>query len=399
MIRQTTTIPVVAPPTPEPAQINGVGRRLFILVEVVLLASIPLLGFIGFRSLLETRAGEFVVDPGPSDPGWVAAVESSPLSLLVDVDGDDVGGAALVAPGGVEAAGGTVILISGATIVDGSPLSTRSPSGIAAALEEALRLDIGEPAVLDAEGWELLLGGESIELANPDPVTANQDAPAEGVQGDPDGLVEDGEPAVLVPAGRVTVAAGDLAALSTREPLVGSDSEALEFRRDVLWATLLDNATFDTGLVGSDALIEAAAHLDLVATGVHRLESMPTSSGAIDGDAAEELLRSAIALPLGHEVNARLQVRIVDRSGTNDLEAAARNLGSAGFEVVQIANAFTFDDGPTQVLVTPIGSPDEVARLADLADADTVPPSLDAEAASVVTLLLGPDAAIARSTE
>lgn len=396
MIRQTTTVPVIAPPGRESSAGSRVGRWLFVALEVVLLGSIPVLGLLGFQSLLGTRSGEFAVEPGPADAGWVAAVEPSPLSVLVDVDDGRVGGAVLLAPSGDDVDGGAVILISGATEIDGQKLSERTPEGVVLALEEALRLDLGAPGIVDSAGWDLMLGGESIELANPDPVVG---ADAGGSGGGGSGEEGDAEPFILVPAGRVTVEPTDLAALSVRGPLATSDPEALEFRREVLWSTLLDNAIFDGELSGDGPLDVAARQLQLIANGVHRLESLPLDGVAVDAEAAEELVRSVVSLPRGHEVGARLQVRIIDRSGGNDLEAAARNLGRAGFEVVQISNAFVFDDGVTQVLVSPTGEESEIARLADLADADTVPSSLDVEAASVVTLLLGVDAKIAQSAE
>lgn len=389
MIRQTTTIPVVVPPDDVPTTRSGPGRWLFIALEVVLLGSIPVLGLLGFRSLLGSRSGEFAIDPGPADAGWVATVTPSPLSILVDVDDGRVGGAVLIAPNGDDVDGGTVILISGATLVSGRTLSERMPADVVSVLEAALRLDIGPVGVADSEGWALLLEDEPIELANPDPVFADA--------ADIDGRTD--EPEILVPAGRVSVLPVDLAALSTRAPAASSDPEALEFRREVLWRALLDDATFDASLVGDQGLMDAAQQLERIASGVHRIELLPLNETTIDLDAAETLIRSSVSLPRGHEVGARLQVRIVDRTGTNDLEAAARNLGAEGFEVVQIANAFVFDGGATQVLASPAGSDSELARLAELSDAATVPPSLDAEATSVVTLLLGPDAAIARPTE
>lgn len=392
MIRQTTTVPVVAPPGPESEPGSRLGRWLFVALEVVLLGSIPVLGLLGFQSLLGTRSGEFAVEPGPADAGWVATVEPSPLSVLVDVDDGQVGGAVLLAPNGDDVDGGAVILISGATQVGGQELSTRTPEGVVSALEEVLRLDLGTPGIVDSAGWDLLLAGQPVELANPDPVVGR---PRENDGTD----AQEGEPLIEIPAGRVTVEPVDLAALSTREPLASSDPEALEFRREVLWSTLLDNATFDADLTGADPLHVAARQLQRIARGVHRLESLPLEGLTVDSEAAEQLIRSVVSLPRGHEVGARLQVRIIDRTGGNDLEAAARNLGREGFEVVQISNAFVFDAGPTQVLSSPTGEESEIARLAELADAATVPPSLDAEAASVVTLLLGVDATIAQSAE
>lgn len=380
MIRQTTTLPVVTPPSDGSGGSSGPGRYLFLFLEVVLLGSIPVLGFLGFRSLLNTQAGEFVVDPGPNDPGWIAAVEPSPVSLLLDLDQGSVAGAVVLAPIGDDIDGGTVILISGATEFGGLPLAGRTAAEATEAIEQALRLELGAAATLDGAAWDQLLGGRSVELANPDPVV------------DPDGTV-------VVEAGRVTVDPVDLAAISGRTPLVTGDPEALEFRRAVLWNTLLDDATFETVVVGDPALQLVASHLAQISNGVHRVEDLPLAGVAIDPVAAEELVRSAVALPRGPEVGARLAVRIIDRTGTNDLEAAARALGGAGFEVVQIANAVTFDEGATQLLLAATGSEDEIARLADLTGAATVPPSLDAEAASTVTLLLGSGASIAPPSE
>lgn len=383
MIRQTTKIPVVSPPSPD-HESDGAGPQAwwFVVAEIVLLAAIPVLGFLGVRALLDTRSGAFVVDPGPEDPGWVAVVDPTPVTLLIDLDEGRVGGAVLLVAAGEAEAGGTVILISGATEIDGQAFADRTPLAAAAALEDVLRIEVGEPTLLDSSTWDALLAGVPVELANPDPVV---------------GLDDSSE--VLVPAGRVLVEPLELAAVSVRPSVVTADPEALEFRRAVLWRTLLDEAVFISSSIEDPALLEVAARLEQIAGGVHRVEQLPLDGAAPDIEAVEDLLRSAIVLPRGHEVGARLAVRIVDRSGFNDLEGAARRLGREGFEVVQIANASTFDDGPTQ-LVSSVGAPeDELARLADLTGAATVPPSIDAESSSVVTLILGADAVFAPSSE
>ena len=135
---------------------------------------------------------------------------------------------------------------------------------------------------------------------------------------------------ILVPAGRVTVAPLDLAALSTRPPLGSSDLEALEFRRSVLWNALLaEPDVFASDVEGNETLVEVARHLQQISAGVNRVEMLPLDGDEIDAELTEALVRSSVALPLGHEVGARLQVRIIDRSGQNDLEAAAENLGRA----------------------------------------------------------------------
>lgn len=379
MIKQTTSLPVVDRVEPDSKSLNGWWRWGFVVSEVLLLGAIPVLALLGFQQLLDSRAGEFAVAPGPNDPGWMAVIEPTPIGALVDVDEGRVAGVVLVSAAGDEAEGGTVILVSGSTEIEGRPLTSRTPEEAIEALELTLRLAIDPPVELDEAGWADLLGGQMVELANPDPVPG-----------------ADGE--VLVPAGRVVVGPSELVPLSARLPVGISDPEALEFRRTVLWRTLLADIDFgetDPWPAERSATEEVRRLLAVIAAGIHRIESLPLDGRQIDLEAAEELVRSSVARPVGPVAGARLQVRIIDRTGTNDLPEAARNLGRAGFEVVQIGNAGVFDEGQTQLLVAPGADPDEVARLAEVADAATVPPSLDPEAVSTVTLLLGVRATIA----
>lgn len=380
MIRQTTTIPVVSPPGDEPQPGRSWSSWAFIVFEVALLGSIPVLALIGFRTLLDSQAGEFAVDPGPEDAGWTAFVEPTKVGAMVDVDNGRTAGVVLVIPNGEEVTGGSIILVPGVTEIEGRALSDRTPDQAVLALEESLRLGIEAPFVADDEGWTALLGKQIVELANPDPVSGEGDE-------------------VLIAAGRVTVAPTELAAMSSRLPIQIDDPEALEFRRDIMWRTLLDQADFvsDVDSASPSAPVAIAAQLDAISRGDHRIEQLPLIGARIDSDAAEELVRSTVAQPRGHVPGARLQVRIVDRSGGNDLAVAATNLGRSGFEVVQIGNAAVFDDGPTRLLSVAGVDENELVRLAEAAEAATVPPSLDPEAVSMVTLLLGVHAPIAAS--
>lgn len=172
----------------------------------------------------------------------------------------------------------------------------------------------------------------------------------------------------------------------------------------MLWRTLLDEGVFveidpsSAPAVDETGLEQVRRDLASISFGLNRVEPLPLAGRTIDAEAAEELVRSSVPRPLGNEPGARLQVRVIDRSGSNDLEKAARNLGRAGFEVVQIGNANVLDDGPTQLFAPAGADEEEVARLAEVADAATVPPSLDPEAVSTVTLLLGVRSPIAVSS-
>ena len=50
-------------------------KRVFVVVEVLLFIAIPVLAYSGFRTLLDSRTGTFIDDPGPESPGWLALVD------------------------------------------------------------------------------------------------------------------------------------------------------------------------------------------------------------------------------------------------------------------------------------------------------------------------------------
>lgn len=365
---------------------RSLGRVLFIVVEVILIAAVPLLSWVGFQTLLDSQSGEFAVDPTEADPGWLAFVDPTPLSAVVEVVDESVSGVTVVIPTGLDTDGGVVVLIPGALLFEGRSIADRSPDQVVTTVERILGLRIGTVMTADRDGWSSLLGDGEVELANPDPVPG------------PNGGVE-------LPVGRLTVDAGNAPAFLGRS-LEGSDQLALEFRRGIFWNALLDSEFLsdrdagDEGAVDDtdddgDAALVIASQLKRIAVGAHRVEalSVEIAAGAViaDFEQIELLVNEVVALPRGANPGDRLAVRVLDRAGSHDLEGVARTLGSAGFEVVQIGNATVFDEGRTQLLTTADADANAVAALAALVGADTVVPTNDEEAVSTVTLLVGDD--------
>ena len=368
MIRQTTTLPLVEPDPPARRRV-GPGAVAFVLVELALLASVPILAVLGFRALLDTRSGQFQIEPTPVDPGWQAFVDPTPLSAIVEVLDGSVTGVTVVIPATTADAGGAVVLVPGGVEIEGQTLRDRTPEAAARAVGRLLRLAVPDVEIGTAEAWAGWLGGGTVSVANPDPVP---------------GL--DGE--VAIPVGQV-----DLDGTTIPRFLGAIDDgneAALDFRKTVFWRALLDAepAGEVTSVVGD--------HLTTIASGDHRIEPLPTSVG-VDGsllpsiDAVDELIGHLVPLPRGGAPGDRLPIRIVDRTGEVDLPAVARNLGSAGFEVTQIGNALVFDDGPTTVIPSIDADPDQVAALAAYLGAATVSPENDEESVATVTVLLGRD--------
>ncbi len=338
------------------------GSVLFVVAEVVLLTAIPVLAVLGGRSLLTSQAGEFVEAPGPSDPGWLAFVDPTPVSVIVEVLDERVTGLTLVVRSGPDAAGGGLVLIPASVTVDGRAFADRSPEDAASTLAAALELAIPEVQVAD-EGWWAGVVGEGLLVTNTDPV------------------VVDGEP----------IAIGNTVVRSEQVPgfiglqLAGIDPAALEFRRAMWWETLMA-----TEVEGST---EGAQLLQAVQAGPWKVDEIPLQEGEalrFDPDGVDALLSDLVTLPVGALPGDRIQIRILDRAGTNDLGTVAAYLGSKGYEVLQIGNVDVFDEGSTQLLVPPGTSPDAVSALTELTGAGTLSVTSDDGIVTVLTLLLGP---------
>ncbi len=352
------------------------------VAELVLVSAIPFVGWRGFDALLDSRAGTFVEGPGPAEPGWEAFVDSSPVSLVVEVDRSIVTGAVLITQPEADRAGGAVILIPGDLTIDGTGLSEMTPDQVATSLSGALHLAIGTVDVVDRSRWSEVLAGRSWVVNNPDPVPGEL-ALADAEAADEAPEIEDGSPA-LVEVGEV-VLEGEVIAAYVGRPATGATFESLMVRRSLWWSTLLaDPPSTDTTL---GVLVNALASGPIV------LEEMPTivdeTGRHLDELAVDALIAETVPFPAGAEPGDRVRVRVLVRSPDIDVSAAARDLGRLGYEVVRIGNAPMFDDGPTSV-IAPLGMDD--ARIADLVasvGADSLQVDETDVDSGVVTVLIG----------
>ena len=360
---------------------------LFVIAELVLAMAIPFLAIAGYHTLLGSRAGRFVEEPTEDDPGWRALVDPSPLTAVVEREGGAVTGIALLtgrldgqalagpSVGGtiVEAGGagigGTVVVVPGTLQVEGAALAAREPADAVAALARILRLRIDHVEVVDEARWPALLGDAAYRLANPDPVVDDAGQP-------------------LLQIGEIDVGAEHAAAFLGR-PAAGSDPITLLFRRQLFWSAVLAEPP-----AGSDPLVADIRQLVGPAAQVVILPLVDVvPDPQPDLAASEALIRDVVPIPAGARPGDRLQVRVIDRTGSADLEAVAAAVASTGSEVVEIGNAVEFDGGLTH-LVVPIGLEDPgITELAALTGATTVLDD-DVEADAVVTLLVGSDYAV-----
>ncbi len=327
---------------------------LFILVELLLLSAVPALGYLGAQSLLDTRAGNFVAQPTPTEPGWLAAVEPSPVTGIVEVLGGKVTGVTIVAQQQQSQPGGTVILVWPSVEIDGVQVGEMAPEEVVPAVSRQLGLQIPTVEILDEVRWKMILGSEERAVDNPDPIVS-----------------EDGVPVLAV--GAVNIGS-DLAATFIGSRAVSGDPDSVIVRRTIWWEVLLSDPPS-----GDDDL---AALMRTIGSADHRVLDLPTTSNgagdesgasrSIDPALAEQTIVDSVPFPVGSQPGDRTQVRILDRTGSVDLEAVARSVARLGFEVIQIGNAPVFDDGPAEVIV-PAGVTDaRIELLAELFGAATV---------------------------
>ncbi len=348
---------------------TGRVRLVFVSLELVLLCAIPVLAYAGFRTLLDTRTGTFVEDPGPSDPGWQALIDPSPVLGVVEVVGGEVSGITVVVSVGQTARGGTAVLVPAQLEVAGRPIGLLSPESAVEAVAATMRLRIPEIEVVDEERWESLLGETAYLVDNPDPVPGDGGTTAFDV-----GIVE-------VSGGRTALFLGRTAE--------GANPLASLVRRELFWDGLLD----DPPPVSDDQL---SRRLQAISGGLHEVVPLPlvrsdTGAPAADGDRVEELIRRVVPFPAAHAEGERLRVRVEDRTGQADLDQVALGLGGLGMEVVAISNGAVFDDDSTALRVRPAMPAVERVQLSEQFAGIGVRADAQLSIDDAVVLQLGPE--------
>jgi len=344
---------------------------LFVAAELTLAMAIPFLAIAGYHTLLDSRAGRFVEEPTENEPGWRALVDPTPVTAVVEQEAGITTGIVVLAGHLDDPPGGTVVVVPGTLQIDGVPLAAFAPDDAVAELSRVLRLRIGPVEVVDEDRWPDVLGDTRYLLANPDPVVDDRGRP-------------------LLRVGEIEVGAGDAAAFLGR-PAPDSDPITLLFRRQLFWSAVVADPP-----AGRDPLARAIGEISGPSSQVVILPLVDVvPDPELDPVAAEALIREVVPIPSGANPGDRLQVRVIDRTGTIDLEAVAAAVASTGSEVVEIGNAVEFDGGPTH-LVVPVGLDDPgISELAMLTGATTVLDN-DVDADAVVTLLVGSDYAFGR---
>ncbi len=371
---------VIRPVTNLVQERRAVGAA-FIFLEVLAVVAVPILGYLGSRTLLDSRAGTFLSEPGPQDPGYRALVDASPVVAVVEMDGGDVSGVVIIARPGDAEAGGAIVVVPGELEVAGTELNELEPAAAVEALASALGLRIPALLEVDAAMWTDTLGGETVEIENPDPLagTAGEEFDIGDIELDDASIGE-----YLAARRRLNAVDG----------AVPDDPRFSLFRRSLVWQALLESPPAGEGPL--------ADLLAVVGSGTFRVELLPIADDPVqvDDDEAEALIREVVPFPAGSTVGDRLRVRVLGDPQKVDVYLASTVVARLGVEVVELGNVAAedgpgVDDSPAaagkSVLIVPPGLDDlRVDDLAEAIGADTLTgDESDDNVEGIITLILG----------
>ena len=377
MIRPVVTLETKAAPVGWP----------FIFLELLAVVTVPILGYLGSQVLLDSRAGRFLSEPGPEDPGYRTLVDPSPITAVVETFDGTVSGVVVITGLGADEFGGGIVVVPAELTVDGSSLAERTPEEAVDAVESAWGLRIPTSIVVDGEAWDDTLGPKTYGIDNPDPLATPN--------------ASSGRAFDVGPVDLDAESIDDYLAASTRTSETGEitedDPRFHLHRRRLVWEQLAaDPPRSET---------ELAALLARIGGGSFRVELLPVTGRPLvaESDSVEALVRELVAFPAGAGPGDRLRVRVLgDPRSVNVYEAAAVVAGY-GVEVVELGNvgdtseSDTASDGESSsgtarsVLVVPSSLDDpRVAELADALDADTLTTDeADDDVDGIITLLVG----------
>ncbi len=324
--------------------------------------AIPFLGIAGVRAVLDSRSGSFVEEVGPGEAGWVALVEPSSVTVVVEQYETRTTGVTLIVhrPGAV---GGAVVVIPGNATVGDESVGDIAPEEVASVLAETLKLRIDESVFLDESTWPELLGETTYVVSNTDEAQTSS-----------------GETFAV---GDVAVNGGNVAAF------VGSTSESAELtvlmaRRILLWSAMVDSPADSEHLV--------VVKISELAKGESEIFGYPVDQNklVIDDQSAADLVGRVVPFPAGGEDHHRIRLRVLDRTGEADLATITSELAAAGFEIVEMGNAEEFGDGPSELVVPSEWTGPDVTILTEYVGVESVVEQVS-QPESVATLLIGDD--------
>ena len=344
----------------------------------MLLASIPALAWIGFRTVLETTDGQ-AVDPelDPNEPGYEAFLDPTPVALVAGLDPEGaLSWVTVLALGGPAEEGGSVLFVPIGAVVDDPELgvvtlaevwAASGRSGLPAAAAAVLGAGFSEVVVLEHGTVSALLGP-----AVPLTVQLNDELPG-------------------FDTGEEELDAEEVPELLELRAEAESDLARL-VRHEDIWRAWLASvaASSDPDVVPGERTSGIGRYVRGLAAGAVSFDVVPVTPVEPDDDDRDEdeddgerfdvdpeavyaLVADRIPFPGAPRPGDRLRVRVLDGVGADGLALrAARDVVRAGGQVAVVGNADRFGADDSRLVYFDRTLSDEVADVAAFLGVDQV---------------------------
>jgi hypothetical protein len=376
-------------------------RRVgFVTAMTVLIAAIPALMLIGYRTLRDTTTGRRIdAQNDPSKPRYEANVVPTPVTLVVEPDANGaLQGLTLLSLGSNDT-GGAVIFIPPATVApraDGTmdtlanTLTALGLSGLEQATANLLGLSFDEVLVMTPEQLQ--------QYAAPViPLTVDN----------PDRMItvdSKGRTTTLFAAGELSLDANSIATyMQARNP---NESDLAHLaRKQALWTSWLAaiKASTAADAVPGETTSGLGRYLRGLANGTVDVTTLPVTSQAPPGSRTETfaadpegvtaLIARDVPLPSPANPGDRIRVRLLSGVGpVGSPNAVAGRIVAAGGEVTILGNADRFDYDSTLIIYYDDQFAAAATKLHDALGLGEVSKGSTATDTEDITVILGRDA-------
>jgi anionic cell wall polymer biosynthesis LytR-Cps2A-Psr (LCP) family protein len=389
---------------------------------VVLTATIPALGYVGFHAVFNTTQGRSVdAQNDPSKPNYEANVVPTPVLLLAQTNSSGVSALTMLSLAGGDAGGGVLFIPVDTVAAPSSTSSTSSTTSTSAptrsttskpnsgdkttTLATAFAAN-GQPELIQLTANVVGLSFEQVVLLNDDAL-AQFIAPAGPLTiHNPDRLAEidaSGRTKVVFPAGDVILQATDVSRYLALRNSNESDLARLA-RHQLVWQAWLAavRSSSNPNVVPGETSSGLGRYVRGLAKGNVQFSSLPVTP-QVDAATRNEtfvpdtnriaaLTTTFVPLPTPANPGDRVRVRLLSGVGPVDVPALlAIRLVPANAQVVIVGNADRFDYTTTKIVYYDDGFAPGASELQSLLGVGDITKSTTPADSEDITIIIGED--------
>jgi hypothetical protein len=387
---------------------------------VLLTATIPVLGYVGFHSVFNTTQGRNVdAQNDPSKPNYEANVVPTPVLLLAQTNPTGVSALTMLSLGGGDSGGGVLFIpvetvttqlsttsTTTSTAAPARSTTTKPRSGSNTTTLSAAFAANGQPDLTQLAANIVGLSFEQVVLLNDDAL-AQFIAPAGPLtMHNPDRLVEadaSGKTKVVFPAGDLTLQATDVPRYLALRNSNESDLARLA-RHQLVWQAWLAavKSSSNPNVVPGETSSGLGRYVRGLAKGNAQFSSLPVTP-QVDAATGNEtfvpdtnrisaLTTSFVPLPTPANPGDRVRVRLLSGVGPVDVSAlVAIRLVPPNAQVVIVGNADRFDYATTKIVYYDDGFAPSASELQNLLGVGDITKSTTPADSEDVTIIIGQD--------